>query len=310
MSEKNVIKNKIGIVGMGPAGITAAIYLRRYGFDPVCFEKEKIGGKINVTHAIENYPGFIGSIQDLVDTFQAQMEKYKVNIVNEQVESISREEDGTFSVVTDANFYNFDAVLLATGLKERSYEVPNQKSYNGRGISRCATCDGPFFRNRDVAVLGGGNTALEEAIYLAGVVKHVYLIHRRNEFRGDQTLVDEFKALPNTTILTPYVIKDSKGENKIQHVTLENTQDQSLYELDIDGLFVYLGSSPVTEFVKIPDLFNDKGFIDANTVMETKIPGFFVAGDCRETPLRQIVTATSDGALASESIRKYVKSKK
>lgn len=308
--KKNIVKSRVGIIGMGPAGITAGIYLKRFNFEPICFEKGNIGGKVNVTSEIDNYPGFTGTVSELLNNFQKQIDTYKLDVRKETVESVSYDEKNKiFSVTTDKTFYEFESVLLASGLKEREYEVPNQKKYDKRGISRCAVCDGPFFRNRIVCVIGGGNSAFEEAIYLAGLAKKVYLVNRRGEFRADSKLVDEFKSFDNTEILVPYTIADSDGDTKIRHLTLEHVENKSKLELDIDGLFIYVGSSPVSEFIKIENLVNPRGFISTNNLMETSVPGFFVAGDCRDTPLRQIVTATNDGAIASISIKKFLKEK-
>lgn len=304
---KDVIRSQIAIIGMGPAGVTAAIYLKRFGLNPICFEKEKIGGKINSTHEIENYPGFIGSIADLVGTFEKQIKDYELDLRYEQVETVSQDADGKFDLVSDKGFYKFDTVLLCTGLKERPYEIPGQRTFESRGISRCATCDGPFFKNKPVAVLGGGNTAFEEAIYLASICKEVTLINRRHEFRADEKLVEEFKNLPNTKILTPYLPKSCSGQIKIQQIVLENQETKEEMTLDTDALFIYLGAAPVNDFIKIGNLFNAAGFIPTNNLMETSVKGFYVAGDCRDTPLRQIVTATNDGAIAALSIKKFIK---
>ena len=305
----NIIKGKVGIIGMGPAGITASIYLKRFNIEPICFEKGEIGGKVNTTSEIENYPGYVGSVENLLNNFKTQLKNYNIDVRHETVEQVLFNDDETFKIVTDNAYYQFDAVLLATGLKEREYKIPNQETYNSLGISRCAVCDGNFYRNLPVCVVGGGNSAFEEALYLASICSKVTLINRRDEFRADKSLVDEFRSLKNTEILTPYVISNSKGDMKLRHLTLTNPNDNTTREIDTEGLFIYVGSAPVSEFIKIDNLVNARGFVPTNNVMETSVKGFFVAGDCRDTPLRQIVTATNDGALASISIRKFLKEK-
>lgn len=305
MNKTNIIKGKVAVVGMGPAGVSASIYLKRFNISPICFEKAEIGGKINSTSEIENYPGYVGTVKGLIDNFNEQVKHYDIDVRKEQVEQISLKEDGTFLLVSDKAYYEFEAVLVCTGMKEKEYKVPSQEKYNGLGISRCAVCDGNFYRKQNVCVLGGGNSAFEEALYLASICSKVTLINRRGEFRADPSLVDEFKELPNTEILTPYVIKDSEGDFKLRKLVLENVEDNSLLDVETEGLFIYVGSSPVNDFIKIDNIADSR--ISTNEMMESRIPGLFVAGDCRNTPLRQIVTATNDGALASISIKKYLK---
>lgn len=303
---KNV--SDVAVVGLGPAGVTAAIYLKRFGFEPICFEPQIIGGKVNVTYLIENYPGFHGSGPELAQKLAEQIEFYGIKKISRQVTGIRRL-DETFEIVTEDESHLFKAVIIATGMQEKPYTVPGSEKYGGRGISRCAVCDGPLFRRREVAVVGGGNSAFEEAAYLATICSKVTLINRRTEFRADAQLVNEFRDSANTEIRAPYIIADSDGVNKIETLTLENTLDKSRVEIKTEGLFVYVGATPITDFLTINGLLDNRGFIMTDGTAGTAEPGLFAAGDVRVTPLRQVATAVADGAMAAFRAKDFLKNR-
>lgn len=298
--------NDVCVVGMGPAGVTAAIYLKRFGFEPICFEPMMIGGKVNVTYEIQNYPGFMGMGPDLAMKLEEQVKFNEINVVRKTVKKIEKIDD-IYKVIAGQEEYYFKSVIIATGLKEKEYIVPGEDKYQARGISRCAVCDGPLYRNKHVAVLGGGNSAVEECAYLASICSKVTLIHRRNEFRADEQLVNNLKKYKNIEIATPYVIIDSEGNRKIQELTIQNVTDNSTKKVDCEALFVYVGANPVTDFIEIKDVLDERGQIVTNENMETVSPGLFAAGDDRKTKLRQVATAVSDGARAAYSAKEYLK---
>lgn len=296
----------IAIIGVGPAGAAAAIYLKRFGFNPICYEYQMIGGKINFTNIIDNYPGFQGEGQNLAANIAKQIEEYDIAVIPSEVKVI-RKKDDFFEVETANGKELYNVVIIATGMTEKAYEVPGSTKYKSRAISRCAICDGPLFRQKEVVVLGGGNSAFEEATYLASICSHVTLINRRSEFRADSKLVQEFKSLSNVEIKTPYVIKDSDGENKIESLTLENVEDKTTETIKADALFIYIGAIPMTSLLEELDALDERGFIKTNMDMSTSVKGLYAIGDVRNTPLRQIATAVSDGALCAFAIKNYLK---
>lgn len=296
----------IAIIGLGPAGATAAIYLKRFGFDPICYEHQLVGGKINFTNIIDNYPGFQGEGQSLANNIAKQIEEYEIDILPLQVISVKKV-DELFEVETAKGKELYKAVIIATGMTEKAYEVPGSAKYHSRAISRCAICDGPLFRNKEVVVVGGGNSAFEEAAYLASICSKVTLVNRRNEFRADSKLVEEFKELKNVSIKTPYVIIDSDGENKIESLTLENVEDKTVEVIKAEALFIYVGATPMTSLLQDLGALDEKGFVKTNIDMSTAVSGLYAIGDVRNTPLRQIATAVSDGALCAFAIKNRFK---
>lgn len=299
--------NKVAIIGAGPSGITASIYLKRGGIDAVLFEKMMPGGKVSLTHKIDNYPGFtsIGG-SDLANQFINQLMENNIDINYEEVIEIAQKGKG-FSLKTGYNEYEFDAVIVATGTIERKLGIPGEKEFFAKGVSSCAVCDGGFFKGKPMAIIGGGNSALEEALYLSSITDKVYVIHRRNEFRADQILVDKIKEDKNIEILTPYIPLEVKGEQMVSSLLLQHSETKELKEISINAMFAYIGADANTSFVSSLDVLDDKGFIIVNSEMETSIPGLFACGDCINKNLRQVITACGDGAVAAMSAVHYLK---
>ncbi|MBO4426017.1 MAG: thioredoxin-disulfide reductase [Clostridiales bacterium] len=295
------------IVGAGPAGLSAAIYARRAGMDTVVYEAESYGGQIINTPEIENYPA-IAKISgfDFADGLYKQAEALGAKIKFDKVTQIKPAEGG-FEVATEySGTETCKAVVLAVGAKNRHMGIAREEELTGKGVSYCATCDGAFYKGKTVAVTGGGNTAVEDAIYLCGMAEKVYLVHRRNEFRAEETLVNAAKAIPNLEIVTPYVVKELKGEPKLTSVVLENREDGSEKELAVDGLFVAIGQEPATADFK--DLITlSGGYIEAGEDCKTNVPGIFAAGDGRTKKVRQLTTACADGAVAALAAVDYIK---
>ena len=299
--------SKVVVIGAGPAGITASIYLKRAGIDLVLIEKMMPGGKISLTHKIDNYPGFtsIGG-SDLANHMMNQLMENNIEIVFDEVSEVVKEEN-KFIVRTTYGEYDADAVIVATGTVERKLGIPGEKEFFAKGVSTCAVCDGGFFKGQPMAIIGGGNSALEEALYLSSITNKVYVVHRRDEFRADQILVDRIKEDPNIEIVTPYNPIEVKGDKMVSSLVLEHAKTKELKEIEIKAMFAYIGAEPNTSFVNIPTIFDEKGYINVNSEMETIVPGLFACGDCIKKKLRQVVTACGDGAVAAMSAVHYLK---
>ena len=295
------------IVGAGPAGLSAAIYARRAGMNTVVYEAESYGGQIINTPEIENYPA-IAKISgfDFADGLYKQAEALGAEIKFDKVTEI-RPVEGGFEVATEySGTETCKAVVLAVGAKNRHMGIAREEELTGKGVSYCATCDGAFYKGKTVAVTGGGNTAVEDAIYVCGMAEKVYLVHRRNEFRAEETLVNAAKAIENLEFVTPYVVKELKGEPKLSSVILENREDGSEKELTVDGLFVAIGQEPATASFK--DLVTlSGGYIEAGENCKTNVEGIFAAGDARVKKVRQLTTACADGAVAALAAVDFIK---
>ena len=289
------------IVGAGPAGLTAAIYACRANLKVLVLEAMTYGGQIINTPSIENYPAlFKVSGFDFATNLYNQAKELGSEIKFEKVIKIIPGKEK--KVITSTNSYKAKAIIIATGAVSRKLNLPNEDEFVGKGISYCATCDGNFYKGQVVAVNGGGNTAFEDAIYLADIAKKVYLIHRRNEFRADASLVEQAKKKKNIEFILNSKIIKLNGDDKLSSITLNNNK-----ELNIDGLFIAIGKVPETNnFASVVKTTKD-GYFESNEECLTNQEGIFVAGDAREKELRQLVTATSDGAIAATAAIKYLK---
>lgn len=288
----------IAIVGAGTAGMTAAIYARRAGMDVSVFEGNTYGGQIVATPEVENYPGYEKiSGFDLADSIFRQASSLDAKFVFDQINKVEKTESG-FVLKGDFGDYEAKTVIIATGATNRHLEIDKEAELTGRGISYCATCDGAFFKGKVTAVAGGGNTAVEDALYLAGLCSKVYIIHRRDGFRAEETLMAKARETENIEILTPFVTESLEGDGKLSSVVLKNAVDGSTKTLDIDGLFVAIGQVPATKaFEDLVEM--EGGYIKAGEDCVTSCPGVFAAGDVRTKHVRQLATAASDGAIAA-----------
>lgn len=301
-----MIKKDVGIIGAGPSGVTAAIYLKRAGIDFAIFESYIVGGKVNSTANVDNYPPFesINGV-DLAFKYADDLIHNQIDIIYEEVISLKKSEYG-FEIITSEETYLFKAVLIASGSHDKTLNVKGEDTFIHKGISFCAVCDGNLYKNKPVAVVGGGNSALEEAIYLSSIAEKVYIIHRRNEFRGNRQYHQLLLQKENVEFLTPYVISQCKGDIKLRSLELESVDNQSKKTIDVEALFEYVGLIPNTSFVKDLDILDHHGFIIVDGEMKTSVPGLFASGDVTNKPLRQIVVASGDGAMATHSIREYL----
>ena len=292
------------ILGAGPAGLTAGIYAARGGLNAVIVESSAVGGQASLTAEIENYPGF-ESVNgfELVSIMQAQCDRLGVTFVFDNPVNVSLE--GEIKRVTTAASGTLEArtVIIATGALPRTLGLPNESALMGGGVSYCATCDGAFFRGKPVAVVGGGNTAVEDALYLLKFASDVWLIHRRDALRADAILADRVKS-SGVKIVWDSVVTELVGENKLRALTLKNVKTGELSSLSVNGVFIAVGQTPSTAGLTGVEL--DGGYIVTDEEMRTALPGVFAAGDVRKKSLRQVVTATADGAIAAESAIKYL----
>ena len=292
------------ILGAGPAGLTAGIYAARGGLNAVIVESKAVGGQAALTAEIENYPGFASvSGYELVSLMQAQCEALGVSFVFDAPVALALEGDVKRVDTAYSGTLEARAVILATGALPRTLGIERESELMGGGVSYCATCDGAFFRGKPVAVVGGGNTAVEDALYLEKFASEVYLIHRRDALRADAILADRVKN-SGVHIVWDSVVTALDGDKKLQSVTLKNVKSGDTSSLAVNGLFVAVGQKPATEGLTGVEL--DGGYIVTDSEMRTSLPGVFAAGDVRKKTLRQVITAAADGAVAAESAIKFL----
>lgn len=296
------------IIGSGPAGMTAAIYGKRAGLSLAVLEGNYInGGQILNTYEVDNYPGLPGiSGLDLADKFKEHAASHGAEFLRGKAESVSLE--GNIKVVhTRKEDFRCRTLVIASGAVHRKLGVPGEETLNGMGVSYCATCDGAFFRDKTVAVVGGGDVAVEDAIFLARGCRKVYVIHRRDQLRAAKTLQDSLFATEGVEMYWNGVVTRIDGENKVQRITVENTKTGESQELEVDGVFIAVGITPDTGFVKDFVELDSQGYIIAGEDGKTSVPGVFAAGDVRTKQLRQVITAAADGANCITSAEEYLR---
>ncbi|MBQ3512217.1 MAG: thioredoxin-disulfide reductase [Lachnospiraceae bacterium] len=288
----------IVIIGSGPAGLTAAIYAKRAMLKVLVIEKQGFGGgQIVSTDKVDNYPGLPQiSGFDLALSFCEHAEKLGVEIESKEVIEIQDKQDLKEVVLSDGRRLQTKNVLIATGAKHRKLGVPGEDTFSTAGVSYCATCDGNFYKDKEVAVVGGGDTALGDALYLSNLCKKVHLIHRRDSFRGSKTAQEEVRKKENISLHLSCEVSEIIGEQAVEKIRIKNTESSEVYDIPVSGVFVAVGMQPVTEFVKDLVELDAGGYIIAGEEGITSREGVYVAGDVRTKALRQIVTAVSDGA--------------
>lgn len=306
--QNNHKKIDVVVIGAGPAGIGASLVFKKEGINFVLVESSAPGGKVNIAPRVDNYPNYHQIPgPDLAMEFYQRLIDAKIEISGEKVQSLTKEGDN-FIVETDQNTYVAKAVLVASGAEEKKLGLANEERLFGKGISYCAICDGHFYREKTAAIIGGGNSALKEGIYLAKIVKKLYVIHRRNEFRGLPKLLEELKAIPSVEILTPYIPLEIIGDEKLKQLKIQNKDTGEIRILDVEGLFPLVGQNPNTGFMKIPGVLDDYRFIPVdNKTMMSNVTGLFAAGDVLPRIIKQIYLSEHDGMVASKSIIEYLK---
>lgn len=288
------------VVGSGPAGITSAIYLKRANINVCVMEKSAPGGQLNKSSTIENYPGFNKiSGPELAYNFYEQILKLDIPFINEEV--IKIEDKTSYKIVeTNKKTYTCKGIILALGRKPRSFDNKNVSLLEGKGVSYCSLCDGPLFKNQDVSIIGGGNSALEEALYLADICKSVTIINRRDVLRGDKMLVDKVLKKDNINILyNSEVVEFNKQDDFLESLTI-NTNGK-LNKLDVKACFIFIGYVPATDFLSNLDILDEKGYIKTDKNLKTDIPFIYACGDTINKQVYQIVTATGEGAVSAIS---------
>lgn len=299
------------IIGSGPAGLSAAVYGKRAGLNLLVLEQAPMsGGQVLTTYEVDNYLGMPGiNGFDMGMQFRAHADKLQVEFKEAQVQAV--EDKGSSKLLhTSAGDFETKALLVATGAQHAHLQVPGEEELSGMGVSYCATCDGAFFRKKTVAVVGGGDVALEDAIYLARFCEKVYVIHRRDEFRGAKVLQEELRALPNVEILYHHTVSAIQGEDQVEALSLHNVQTGEDTVLAVNGIFIAVGIHPTSQLLAGLVDMDAQGYVLAGEDGRTSCDGIFVAGDIRKKPLRQIVTAVADGANAAVSAGQYIQQAK
>lgn len=294
------------VIGAGTAGLSAALYGARAGKQVLVLEKKVSGGQIVNSAEVENYPGIkqISGYQ-FIRELQEQAEKAGAQIVNEMAEQLEKCEE-SWRIRTGGGEYRARSVILATGVVHRKLGLPGEEALTGSGVSYCAVCDGAFFRDKQVAVVGGGNTALEDARFLSSYCKKVYLIHRRDRFRGESRLVDELLIKSNVEFILESVVTSLQGESCLESILIKNVNTNIIDEQQVSALFVAIGQNPQNEAFAGAVRLDEQGYVEADESCRTTAEGIFAAGDCRTKTVRQLVTAAADGAVAALGACEYL----
>ncbi len=299
-------KRELVIIGAGPAGLTAAIYGKRSGLDVLVLEKGIPGGQINVTDEIENWTGVIhASGAELADSFRRHAEHFKPEFRDLDVKAVTVK-DGRKIIETGSGEIEAEAVIIATGASFKKLGAPGEAEFTGRGVSYCAVCDGAFFEDQEVAVIGGGNTAVEEAVYVTQFASKVTIIHRRDSFRADRVAIERAMSNPKIEVIWNTVVEEIAGGEMVEKVVLKNVRTGVISDLPVSGVFVFAGMDPNADFVKGLVESAGGGWIVTNERMETSVEGVFAAGDVRDKYLRQVITAAGDGATAAMAASAYI----
>ncbi len=293
------------IIGAGPCGITLTTELKTSNVKVAIIEFATPGGKINIAPRVDNFPGYfqIPGPQLAMAFYQKTIDN-NIEIIYDQVISLTKEEN-LFVLKGNFDTYKAHKVVIASGTKERKIGLAKEDELLGHGISYCALCDGHFFKKKNIVVIGGGDSALKEAIHLAPIAEKLYLVHRRNEFRAEESLINELKAFSNVEFVTPYMPKEILGDDKVTGICLENVDNHEEKIIDCEGLFPLVGQIPNSQFVQIPNVLDEKGFIPVNDKYETNCPGLYAGGDILPRDIRQIYLAVDDAkAIAKQLLNK------
>ncbi len=299
------------IIGGGPAGLTAGIYAMRARLNAVLIEKLQPGGQMIVTHLVENYPGFASGISgaELSAQMEAQARDLDLEIVSADVMSVDFTGPEKI-VVTPDDGYKAPTVIIAAGATPRRLNVPGELELTGKGVSYCATCDGPLFRDKEIAVVGGGNTAVQDAVFLARFASRVTIVHRRDTLRATRILQERAFKNEKVEIAWNSVVTEIRGDQRVKALLLQDVNTGAQRETRVDGVFVLTGTDPNTQFLKRSVVLDPAGYVITDEDMQTNVPGVYAAGDCRRKSLRQMVTAAADGAIAAVSAERYLEALK
>lgn len=297
------------IIGAGPAGLTAALYAGRSRLDTLLIEKMAVGGRILMSESIENYPGFPGGIltHELIGRMEAQAREVGVKIVNDEVLDL----DCRKKTIKGVNgVYESAAIIIASGARPKKLNVQGEEKYTGRGVSYCATCDGPLLKEKKAVIVGGGNAVAEEAIYLSRFASSVSVIHRRQELRAAGILQEKMQQNKKINFILNSVVTQIKGSLKVEAVAIKDLLNKKEYDFNCDGVFIYIGYEPETVFLKGKLEMNEAGLILTDENMAASVSGIFACGDCRKKSLYQVINACGDGAVAADSAYKFIADKR
>lgn len=301
----NKIENLV-IIGSGPAGLTAAIYASRGQLEPIVIAGPEPGGQLTWTTEVEDYPGFENPIQgpELVETMRKQAERFGTKVVSEEVVSVDFS-NKPFVIKTRESEYKTRSVIIATGASARWLGIDSEKKFIGKGVSSCATCDGFFFKGKDVVIVGGGDAAFKEAMYLAKICNSVTILHRRNEFRTQKILEERASKIHNIKFKTPYVVEEVQGEMTVNNLKIKHVETGEVEDLATSAMFVAIGHTPNTKFLSGINT-DEAGYIISDDGVHTNVPGVFVAGDVEDKRYRQAVTAAGAGCAAAMEAEEYL----
>jgi thioredoxin reductase (NADPH) len=302
MSVENVI-----IIGSGPAGLTAALYTARANLNPLVFTGNEIGGQVSISAEVENYPGFPEGLTgpEMVERFQKQAERFGTRVEYAEVTEVDLDVH-PFRVKSYDNEYQAKAIVMATGASARKLGVPGEAELTGRGVSYCATCDGFFFRDKDIAVVGGGDSALEEGVFLTKFARRVRIIHRRDQLRAGQTLQDRATRNEKIDFVWNTVVTEITGNGAVESIQLENVDTGEVSTLETDGVFIYIGHYPNSQLFKGKLKMDEHGYIITDRRTRSSVPGVFAAGEIADPIFRQVITSAGEGCKAALEVEKYL----
>ena len=296
------------IIGGGPSGMTSAIYSSRARLKTLLIEKAGCGGQMAITDNIENYPGFEQSINgfELATKMQTQATNFGTEFIYGEAVSFQLNDKIKKVILLDNKEYLAKTIIISSGASFKKLGIKGEQEFIGKGVSYCATCDGPFFRNKEIVVIGGGDSALQEALYLTKFAVKVNLIHRRNEFRAAKILQEKVFKEQKINVIFDSVVEEISGKDVLEQVTLKNIKTNTISQLSVNGVFIFVGWTPNTNFINNQLKLNKQGYIVTDDKMNTSLEGVFACGDVREKTLRQVVAATGDGAIAANSAQHYL----
>ncbi len=301
-------KERVIIIGSGPAGLTAALYTARAQLDPLVIVGSQLGGQVAITHEVENYPGFVNGIggPELIDVMQKQAARFGARYAYSEVVSVDFKNGSPFTVRTGSEEYAAESVIITAGASPRTLNIPGEKEFVGRGVSYCGTCDGFFFRGQDVVVVGGGDSALEEGVFLTRFANKVDVIHRRDTLRAGPVLQKRAFANDKISFEWDTVVKEIRGNGKVDEILLANVETGETRTYPTDGVFIFIGHYPNSNFLVGEVEMDEEGYVITDELMRTSVPGVFAAGEIQDPNYRQVATSVGQGCAAAMQVEKYL----
>jgi thioredoxin reductase (NADPH) len=301
-------KERVVIIGSGPAGLSAALYAARAQLNPLLIVGPQLGGQVAITHDVENYPGFVDGVggPEMIDIFQRQAARFGTRYAYETVTSVDFSQGSPFTIHTDANSYSADAVVITAGASPKLLDIPGEKELTGLGVSYCGTCDGFFFRGKDVTVVGGGDSAIEEGLFLTRFANKVEVIHRRDKLRAGVFLQKRAFENEKMSFIWNTVVREIRGDNGVTALLLEDTVtgEQRLHKTD--GIFIFIGHYPNSNFLHGHVAMDEEGYVITDELMRASVPGIFAAGEIQDSHYRQVATSVGQGAAAGMEVEKWL----